>query len=959
MAKIYSQSPLALKKLSLKDRNKVRSIITAKDDSKALDLLNKIRRNSHWKEVLQIERALRSSDSRVQIPDLFPRSPETEENYYRLVSLPLHSILSITNSLAHENINKLNQFCSSLSILNREMVSGNFEKSFEIFQEMYSDFGYSHLLLRKAAIIKIGFGDRETPELDEILDISTAKGGGVVRTTLVHCYKEEPDFLAVKRSVLNLAKKGSANRFTRDLSRLPLHPHAKDEDDFSKFIQSCLQSSLVDACLLIKINATKIPFDTCELDAIERVSSMLESASPSLDEISEMYLRKDAAEEIFIKRSSAWFESSQIVEMRFALDHFNDSPDASYLDITEDVILRAGRWLRDLQPKNLLDKSRLTYHACENLSVFESEGRITRSAAFNFGLWNSEGYYAVGEQDLFDLMGRTEDLSKTSPTTYLRNLAATNSAESVKLIAYLLIAKRSRSEKDDHRLRHIIQKSAIQNFGGSLVDLISAISKQSDVVAEYAYEICTEDFIAKLSRITKSAAQITETRAALHQWMGEKTGKKVYLDRARTTLIDHQISRVRNEIDDNRIYVDSARFREWVNDDLVTELNSLYGSLKHGPQAGAVVATQLVSLIFQGYSEFCQNQVFGIASYLGRRIRHGTFKGHLYYSVISAIESQEDFRFVSQDSAFQSNWMAWKKQFESSVDEIIRERLHVETATKRFGFLRINFEAPEKYEISFQCAKNIVQEYSETGSAEIAAAVLLDYCWRLAEVDLKIFNGWLKGQKNNLLNVGYLDELKGSVPYHHRWVISSLHREIIRSVQEKLNVMSSWFKRPSSVSPKASLSLLFRAVVAEVQETFPSFMPIVDEVIDDIDLFGGAYHVLYDSFYVAVFNAAKHGKEGGQVGRKFSLETGPNGAKTVVCEIFSELKEGDAEFEVNGRLQMMPNELEDISSAQIFEGRSGIKKLHQLAISDEHFRIRDISARNGKVWLTIAYSLGL
>jgi hypothetical protein len=71
------------------------------------------------------------------------------------------------------------------------------------------------------------------------------------------------------------------------------------------------------------------------------------------------------------------------------------------------------------------------------------------------------------------------------------------------------------------------------------------------------------------------------------------------------------------------------------------------------------------------------------------------------------------------------------------------------------------------------------------------------------------------------------------------------------------------------------------------------------------------------------------------------------------------LKEGDAEFEVNGRLQMMPNELEDISSAQIFEGRSGIKKLHQLAISDEHFRIRDISARNGKVWLTIAYSLGL
>lgn len=27
------------------------------------------------------------------------------------------------------------------------------------------------------------------------------------------------------------------------------------------------------------------------------------------------------------------------------------------------------------------------------------------------------------------------------------------------------------------------------------------------------------------------------------------------------------------------------------------------------------------------YSEFCSNNMFGIASYLGRRIRHGTFKG--------------------------------------------------------------------------------------------------------------------------------------------------------------------------------------------------------------------------------------------------------------------------------------------------------------------------------------------
>lgn len=959
MAKSTSQFQMVLKKLSVKDRNKVRSIVSAKDENKALSLINKVRKNSHWKEVLQIERALRSSDSGIQMPDLFPSKPETEENYYRLTSLPLRSLLNIVNSLVLEYANTLEDFCESLSILNREIVNGRVENSISEFEFIYSKFGYSHFLLRKAALIKVLANDMETPVLDGLFEVSGLNDGGVVCTSLLHCYKEEPDYLAVKRSILNLSKKGSSNRFTRDMSRLPLHPHVKDEDDFSKFLQSCLQSSLIDACLLIKINAAKISFDLLGLDAILNFSMKLEKASPSLDEISGIFLREDAAEELFFKRSSAWFESPQIVEMRFALDHFNDSPDASYLDISDEVITRSGCWLKDLQPKKLLDNSRLTRHACKELSIFESEGSFTRSAAFNFGLWKSEGYYSVKEQELFDLMGRTQDLAKTSPPAYLRNLAATNPSESVKLVAYLLIAKRSRSEKDDHRLRHIIQNAAIEKYNGGLVDLIAAISKQSDAVAEYAYEICTEDFIAKLSRITKSAAQITETRAALHHWMGEKTGKKVYLDRARTTLIDHQISRVRNEIDDNRIYVDSARFREWINDELVTELNALYGSLKKGPQAGALVATQLVSLISRGYLMFCQNQVFGIASYLGRRIRHGTFKGHLYYSVISTLESQKDFLLVSQDSGFQSNWLAWKKHFEASVDEIIRERLHIESPTKRLGFLHANFEAPEKYEVALQCAKNIVQEYAETGSMETASIVLLDYCWRLAEVDLKVFNNWLKGQRNNLLNVGYLDELKGSVPIYQKWAISSLHRETIRTVQEKLNSMSAWFKRPPSVSPKASLSLLFRAVVAEVQETFPGFRPTVDDAADDIDLFGGAYHVLYDSFYVAVFNAAKHGKEGGQVGRKFRLEIGATGVQTVVCEIFSELKDGDSELEVNEKLHVAPHELEDISNAQIFEGRSGIKKLHQLTISDEHFSIREICARSGKVWLTIAYSLGL
>lgn len=946
-----------LKKLNLRDRNKVRSILASREDDQAFDLLNRLRQRLPWEELLQIERALRASTSVVVLPQLFPREPQTEERYVRLWTLAVPIQLNMLNALIFEHNLVLANFCEQLRDLNECIVEKRIERANNLIQEIYAQFGYSHFILRKAALVKAIAGSTRTPEIDSLLEAAGLDRNSVICASLVHCYQEEPDFLTLKRSILNLARHGTSNRFTRDISRLPFHPHAKTEKDFANCFQSSLQSSLIDACIFVKVNHHRISewhqLGQATADLLESISK----ASPTLDDIAEMYLAADDAEELFVKRASAWYECEAIVEARFAVDHFCDAPDSTYLEITPYVVNRAGEWLRDVPIEQLVEKERFTHHNCEALSAIEHEGVFTRSAAFNLRMWRSEGKESVTEEILFELMGVTRDLSKTSHVVSLRNLAAANTSEWVKLIVFLLAAKRSRNERDDHRLRHIFQNLSISQFDSSVTKLIGGLSERSQAVAEYAYELCTEDFIAKLSRIIKSAAQVTQTRADLHVWMYEKTKRKVYLDRARTILIDHQINRVRNEIDDNRIYVDAGRFSEWVNDELVAELNALFGSLQKNIQAGKVDATQLIGLIARCYSTFCQNQVFGMASYLGRRIRHGTFKGHLYYSTVSALESRSDFDHLKDDPGFAVKWALWKKQFESSIDQIIKERLHVESAAKRSGFLRTAIEGPDKNEIALSCAKNIIQEYLETNSTATAALVLIDYCWRLAEVDLRAFNAWLKNQKSALLNMPLLDELKGSVRPHLRGIISSYHREIVSGVHERLNGMSSWFKRPPSVSPKASLSLLFRAVVAEVTESFPGFQPALDDSGGEIELFGGAYHVIYDSFYVAVFNAAKHGKNGGQVIRHFYLEDSPLGFRVVVCEISSELKDGESEAEVEGRLSVAPHELEGIEHAQTFEGRSGIRKLYQLQLADERFKIRHIKVEDRKVSLAFAYQL--
>src|SRR5690348_15807595 len=101
--------------------------------------------------------------------------------------------------------------------------------------------------------------------------------------------------------------------------------------------------------------------------------------------------------------------------------------------------------------------------------------------------------------------------------------------------------------------------------------------------------------------------------------------------RASTDRIERQVSRVRNEIDDYRVYVDPSRFSSWIEDEMMIELNRALTSTGPGNKGVSIHCddTILSMIIRQCYNAFCSNSVFGIASYIGRRIRHGTFHGHL------------------------------------------------------------------------------------------------------------------------------------------------------------------------------------------------------------------------------------------------------------------------------------------------------------------------------------------
>jgi len=943
-----------LKLLQPKTRNKVRALLTA-TMSRAIPLMNNLRKSASARELTNVERVLRSYSMKYEatIPNLFPEKPQTRENYVRLIPLNLGKQLEMLNLLAFENLSKLEIFIEKLSLLNMTIINRSFADSDAIVGELIIEHGYSHLLLRKIALVKVANESGEcTPNIDFSLEQSGLGGNNLIVSSLLQCYQEEQNFLSMKRSLMNLPDRGGYNKYTRDMTRIPFHPHASNDDDLSELIMSSLQSSLIDALVIAKVN--RFFWSPEKYEYLYSVLDLLQDAAVSIDRLASQFLGYENGESIFYKRSSVWLENNEIINYRMFLDHFYDAPEAPYFVLDEPLVSRLSGWAKDLDLAELDSVSDLTNHNHKKLKSLEAKGLITRSALFNYLILRCEGEAQIPDDSLFSLMSRTSDLEKTINSKFLKYMANNAETKISKIVFYLLIARKDGNEADNFRLRRLIQDVVKDTHEGKLVNFVSELAEKSEDIAFFMYEVCTEDFIAKLSHIIKSSQDITETRADLHQWMGEVTGDRSFLDRARTILIDQQINRVRNEIDDNRIYVDVARFVEWINDELIRELNLVLTSMEHKKSLGDFEDVQIINLIERCYSEFCGNNMFGIASYLGRRIRHGTFKGHLYSGVV-AIELQYPTLF--NDVGLSARWEIWKKEYEKVVDEIIRNRLHVESSSKRYGLLKPHLKESRKYEVAISCSQDLIKDFSKNKSSVNSPQLLTEYCWRLAELDLKNVNSFLKSQKAVLVKTQFSTDFKHNSPPKLQELARDFTRDLQRTIDEKLIAMHGWFKRPISVAPKASLSLLYKAVVAEVKESFPSFEADTSfDSDEDIELVGGAYHVLYDAFYVVVYNAAKHGSFRGNVERSFSLLSEEDGhVKAAVLTITSEISPEQDEQYVNDRLKVNPED--DIENAQLSEDRSGIKKLYHLQTADASFNIQEIVCRNRKVVVTMSYDL--
>jgi hypothetical protein len=663
------------------------------------------------------------------------------------------------------------------------------------------------------------------------------------------------------------------------------------------------------------------------------------------------------SEEVFYKQSSAWLEYEPIRQYRILLDNYYDCSREDFDVLPEEFCSTLHNWLSDVTLSQLVWNAQFTKHPYESLARLEQSGTASRSAIFNYWLYHSDGQIGFERDDLFTLMGLTRDLSRTIPIKSVRTAAKLAKDGLVRLILLLLLAKRSKNELDSFHLRKLLEEVTIKNHDGSLVKLVEAYQATHPCVGEYIYEIATEDFLAKLNKLAPHRADIPEVRASLHEWMARFTQDEHFLERARAVRIDHQLNRVRNEIDDHRIYVDPSKFSSWIEDEMMLELNRALTSTGSGKKGVSINCdeTILSMIIRQCYNAFCSNPVFGVASYIGRRIRHGTFHGHLYSSVINHIEKGDKYRHLSRSPQFSAKWCVWKDSYNQSIEEIIQDRLHVYSKAKPLGLLQPDGYGPQKLEILSAAVKTISTVYAETKSVGGIELDIIDYCWRLAECDLIVVTKYLKAQQVPLKNLPFLNsELLPSVDPADARLAEGFRRELEHAIDNKLAAMFGWFKRPSIVAPKVSLTLLFDAIVAEIKDTIPDFNPQKDENTNgEVELVGNAYHIVYDSLAVVVANAAKHGDRRHPVRRSFEITSGKE--KQLIVNISSSVRPTDDLTGVSAIIE--ERKRANFEDANLYQGKSGISKLILLAHNRQDFSLDQYEVIGNEVHVRLTYDL--
>lgn len=929
-----------------KIKNLVRGVFSAQDATIARKTIERLRRECSSQEAKVVLAILRDHPAGRKLPKTvaFPRTmADIEEAPYFNDAL-LEIELAELGLRLERHIPDLLEAVELVGRLNEAILSLDQASADAAFSEYRSKFGISYLVAQKAMSLRHAASVTGEPrsEVGAAISPFNSPKRQAIAVAFEDSIDHERDYIGTRRTFSNFAVENKLERYDASIVGDLFQPCSYSNIVLALRAQAYGRLSLFDSLawafrstdILRHCGKSGVYIERC-IPAELRLAWRKTFDRP----VFPLLLRAIGIPDHFFDKSlfshlPAWSEYPDLLEYRLRTEQaIGDRLDGRFPVPTPDAASMAAPCI---QLSDLLFEGPLRPSITEIDP--KTAGGFHRSVALISSIENNTLSEFNGEA-LWQVLDQTIDISTLLSIEELSRFLPTRRDDALyELLRTALRNELEQSKVSSHALRRALQSVVRERFDSDIVALLEYLYTERNHVSGHFYNIFSEAFLTELYDLFDKTDDVTNAHARILEWWGEKADDEDAKFLARSHRLALRLRKVRGAIEETRIYVDPLRFVGWIQENKSSELRALaldadqilsdtdrVVNLKDKVQLALDPLARLANLLDDCFKEFCNNKQYGVTSFIGRRVRHGTLHGHLVVELKPEIDTIiDEFQYAAP--AFSVFLRRWFERFDAAVLTMAAERIHVHHPKERSrGLIVASIDDADKTRLSGVMLGELAKSLAGSQQVSVIAARIHDYCWLLFESDLKRTRAAVEDLQRDFV-VRVEDHLCERADLDRK--LGDRIRLINTTMQQKFEVVRSWFTRPTNQSPSASIGLLFDAVRDEVEHRFPNFRPeVVVTGEPDVDLIGHRFHFFYDALYILVGNAAQHGKGDGTLSIDVSTILDDQNGIAISVAVQSDLRP-DARDRDSARIDDAM--IAEIGDAVLNNRNSGIRKLRDM-----------------------------
>ena len=597
----------------------------------------------------------------------FPRSIATiyRTPYRRALSLPTECALQSARMRYY--LHRLREASSSLGRINTAILSGDLVRACDLCDQFLEEFGFSATLARKALYLNL----LATSQMED-------EGADIHKTHSTESLK--PFFSKAAPRLYAQFINLTIDICDKDVEcldtmwehlRLLKESHVTSEEfppHFSMMRRILFPTnfhSIIDSISLLYFSSSSA------VDLLVDLSTASHSESPGTNELKELF-----SEQSFVRARENLQPSNESLSIFLGLSHSQGAEQAAYRAAT--IFPEVGafaRWRRALDFEfyvrnelplpnetgvyNYFPSKLRMVDLCEpqakdlyTLSHFDyaASNSFLRTVAVLNRIRKGDRLADLSADGIRVLLSQTTGFSRLLRKNELIDLRERSEREDADVVVFLAMVMLNDREPDEDlafEMRMAFQMVVIRSHNSDIIQFLDWLYERTASLCPVVVDLCDIAFLERLYLLNSSYTEVLSVRQQICRWTANKFGWQEYESIADRLALDTKVRRIREGIDETRIFVDVLRYKQWTLDALAPILRKFERVVSMAPVAISekthIVRRQRSSkeapvgssdfwfyiASNRAFYEFCHNKLFGIDSYLSRRIRHGTLAGTL------------------------------------------------------------------------------------------------------------------------------------------------------------------------------------------------------------------------------------------------------------------------------------------------------------------------------------------